>query len=122
MNNALRNYRRALKARLCCRGSTRQRLLDQFDQMSAPFLEEHPVPSQAELTAAFGTPQALAEQLMEEVSDRERRQHRRSQWLVHIAAGAMALLLAGYAVWMTFSAASPADVVETIIVYEEVPK
>ncbi|MGM9593913.1 MAG: hypothetical protein ACI3U8_06120 [Candidatus Onthomonas sp.] len=119
MNYSLRAYRKALKSQLCCCADTRRKLLTQFDQMSAFFLAENPSPSQAELTAAFGSPRELAGQLMEEVSEQELRQYRRSRWLFRIAAGAIALLLVGYAAWITYSVTSPIEVVETIIIYEE---
>lgn len=122
MNHSLRAYRKALKSQLCCCAGTRRKLLIQFDQMSASFLAENPSPSQAELIAAFGPPRELAGQLMEEVSEQELQQHRRSRWLFRISAAAIALLLAGYALWMTYDAVTPMNVVETVIIYEEVPK
>ena len=122
MNHSLRAYRKALKSRLRCCAGTRRRLLTQFDQMSASFLAENPFPSQAELTAAFGSPRELARQLMEQVSEQELRQHRRSRWLFRISAATIALLLAGYAIWMTYDVFTPMNVVETVIIYEEVPK
>lgn len=122
MNHSLRAYRKALKSQLYCCAGTRRRLLTQFDQMSASFLAENPLPSQAELTAAFGSPRELARQLMEQVSEQELRQHRRSRWLFRISAATISLLLAGYALWMTYDVFTPMNVVETVIIYEEVPK
>ena len=119
MNHSLRAYRKALKSRLRCCAGTRRRLLTQFDQMSVSFLAENPSPSQAQFSEAFGTPQELAEQLMEEVSEQERRQYRRGRRLFWAVAAVLVLLLSVYALWMTFDARHPIQMVEQIIIYEE---
>ncbi|MGM9537610.1 MAG: hypothetical protein ACI3VN_04690 [Candidatus Onthomonas sp.] len=122
MKNALRDYRTSLKKLLCCCGSTRRRLLAQFDQMSSLFLEEHPNPSSAELIDAFGTPKELASQLMEEVSEQDRRHYRHRRRLLWAAAAAAALLLSIYSLWAASEASHPVEITEKVIIYEEVLK
>lgn len=122
MKNALGDYRASLKKLLRCRSCTRQRLLAQFDRMSVPFLEEHPTPSSADLVEAFGTPRELASQLMEEVSEQERRQYRHRRRLLWATTAAAVLFLSVYSLWVAFEASHPVEVTEKVIVYEEVFK
>lgn len=120
MNHSLRDYRKALKTQLCCCCRTRRRLLAHFDQMAALFLEEHPAPSPTELTNAFGTPQELAIQLMEEVSGQERREYQHRRLLLRIIVAVLIIGLAGLVFWLTQCSVRPMEVSETLIIYEEV--
>ena len=67
MTAPVKMYRRKLKKALRCGPVLKKRLLGQFSEMLGHFLEESPAPDTEQLTEAFGTPEALAASLLEEL-------------------------------------------------------
>ena len=65
---ALRQYRRELLIHFPKGHAARTLLLAEFDRCLSPFLEELPDPSYQDLTAAFGTPEHMADTLADSVS------------------------------------------------------
>lgn len=65
---ALRQYRRELLIHFPKGHAARNLLLAEFDRCLSPLLEELPDPSYQDLTAAFGTPEHMADTLADSVS------------------------------------------------------
>lgn len=65
---ALRQYRRELLIHFPKGHAARTLLLAEFDRCLSPLLEELPDPSYQDLTAAFGTPEHMADTLADSVS------------------------------------------------------
>ncbi len=65
---ALRQYRRELLAHFPKGHAARTLLLAEFDRCLSPLLEELPDPSYQDLTAAFGTPEHMANTLADSVA------------------------------------------------------
>lgn len=118
MSSALQTYRASLKRQLYPSGSARQRLLAQFDQMSALFLEEVSTPSPEQLAEAFGTPKALARTLMKDMTRAERQRQERRRWLLRIAAAALVVFLACTCIWYVFESSHPVEIVETTVIHD----
>ena len=87
-------YRRELRSQLRCVGKTRRALMQQFDTSLDSFLQDHPDTTAAELYAAFGDPEIMAQTIMSQVSQEEKDRFRRRRILATcIAALAVTALL-----------------------------
>lgn len=96
MTCAAKVYRRRLRRSLRCPRRTRQELMQSFEKVLQPYLEENESPDMARLTADFGPPERMAKTMLEGISSRERRRYRRDRWwtlLLGSLLGALALAL-----------------------------
>ena len=97
MVNAAARYRRALKKQLRCTTAVRSRLLADFDNTLAAYLEEHTEPTIGDLSTAFGPPEEMASILMAQTSPQEQAHYRKKT----IAIRALAYIFAGILVLFT---------------------
>ena len=77
MNQVVRKYRKKVGKKLFCGAAARTRLLEQFDRILSPFLEECQEPNLEELHAAFGAPKQMAQELLQDVPQEERNKWKR---------------------------------------------
>lgn len=108
MTAAIEQYKRKLKRRLHCDGSTKRRLMDRFEGMLNVYLGDSGWPAswpgKQDLENAFGTPDQMARILMDEIpADVFAKYQRKRQILRIIAAIAIAALLA-YSIYVTLFA------------------
>lgn len=100
---AIKQYRKRIARRLRCCKDTKERLLTSFDNnMLAPLLEVSAEPSKEELHTAFGTPEAAAALLMEQVGEEEAASYRSRQRTIKIAAGVILAVLLAFAAYVFF--------------------
>ena len=71
MIQSVKQYRKKLSKELLCTKSVKKRLIGEFDKLVLNYSEENSVPTVDTLTAAFGTPNDMANTLMESVSAEE---------------------------------------------------
>jgi len=93
MNACILQYRNKLKKAIQCGYRARKRLLEQFDLSLEAFLEDYPAAGEAQITAAFGPPEEMAQVLMASVTEAERRQFHTQRRYLRIAAVILAALL-----------------------------
>lgn len=93
MNQAVRKYRKKLRKVLYCGTITRTRLLEQFDDVLVPFLEECPEPNLNDLYAAFGAPKQMAQELMQDVPQEERNKWKRRNQMKKVIPYVVIILL-----------------------------
>lgn len=87
-------YRRAVRRRLICPAADRTRLTQRLEAMTAAFAEENPSAGAQEWQDTFGSPEALARDLLAECDPAALAQaRRRRSWLVWGAIALMAALL-----------------------------
>lgn len=98
-------YRRAVRRRLICSTADRTRLTRRLEAMTAAFDEENPSAGAQEWQEAFGSPEALAKELLAECDPVALAQaRRRRSWLVVGALLAVLLIVIGavaFYVWKT---------------------
>ncbi len=93
-NKAACQYLKQVKRELLCDRKRYRALLDRVKAMVEKFLEERPDAEYADLTAAFGSPQSFAENMLEGVSPAEiDRAQRRKQQLRRLTAALIVLAL-----------------------------
>ncbi|MCD8189306.1 MAG: hypothetical protein LUD78_03650 [Clostridiales bacterium] len=114
MNEAMTRYRREVRRCLRCGRAAKQRLEEHLTGLLNAFLEENPVPDEAALEAAFGTPEELAATLMEELTPEERGQWKRQRLAARVVCMVLVLLLAVFSIYTFFFKSKPNE----ITVYE----
>lgn len=119
MNSAVARYKRALKRKLPCGSDMRKILLNRFQSMLDSFLEEHPAPAEEDLRTAFGTPEAMAEVLSEGLSEEETKRYQNRKLLQKICAGALAIVLVVFSVYVLFLKETPLNVIDKAVIYPE---
>lgn len=119
MNDCVAQYRKTLKKKLRCPGSTRKRLVQKFNSSAAAFSEDHPKPSMDEVYTAFGPPEEMASILMAEVTPKEAARYRRRQILSRIAAGILAAIFVAITIYVYFQKDTKWVVINEIIVTAE---
>lgn len=72
MNRNVKSYVKAVERRLLCGGEQKKQLQAQLAGFLERFLEENPDATEEQLHAALGTPEEMANLLMEPVSSEER--------------------------------------------------
>lgn len=117
MIHSAARYRRALNRKLRCSSNTRGHLLEQFDFSLSAFLEEHPEATEADPTAAFGTPKEMANVMMEEVSAQEKCQYIKKKRLLLVILGALAMAVFLFAIYVFFIKEIPVETYDWV--YEE---
>lgn len=92
--NAVRRYRKTVKALLACVPVVRKRLLAQLNDSLQSYAEDHPQTDYEELCVHFGTPQQFVSELLASM-DGEQLQNelRRYRWRRVLAAIAAVLVL-----------------------------
>lgn len=91
-NKAAKAYLRAVRRRLCCGRDSRARLIGRLEQMTDDLLEEAP---DADLSAAFGPPEALAADMLGTCPEAELyRARTRRDWMLRGLAAALVLVAA----------------------------
>ncbi len=93
MNHSAVRYKRKLKRKLQCSRGTKADLLADFTHSLDGFLDENPDATFADLGNAFGPPEEMAKTLMEQVSEQETHTYKRQQFLLHIVAIILAIVL-----------------------------
>ena len=96
LDKALRRYYRAIRKRLLCPARLRRRTLEQLQSGVEDFLDAHPGADMAQVTARFGTPEQVADDVLSALEPRELRRYARR---VHVARAVVAALLAGLVIW-----------------------
>lgn len=102
MVNSAAQYRRALKKKLRCNNTVKERLLGGFDQTLATYLEENNSPTTDDLITAFGPPEQIAAILMAEVSPQEQTQFKITSLLSRILAGFLVVVLLAFTIYIWF--------------------
>ena len=102
MSICVRQYIRQLTRNLRCCGAAKKRLLEQFRDKLAEFLEERPDPNRQALVEAFGPPEEMAQVLMETVSAEEKSQYRRQIVFTRIGVAFLIALLLAFFVYIGF--------------------
>lgn len=103
-------YRRALKRALHCGGNARRELLAKFDLSLSTFLEDHPAPTDAELSAAFGTPEEMARVMMEGVGEEEKARYYRGKRVVQALAGVVVILYVLFSLYIFIEKEIPVEI------------
>ena len=102
-NKALERYLRRLKGALTCARPDRERLLSQGRQLLADFLGENPEGGYEAMAAAFGPPEAFAEEMLSTLDQEALKQARARRKLLRrgaalLAAAVLVLCAVFYAV------------------------
>lgn len=93
MNSSAVRYKSKLKRKLQCSRGTKAELLADFTHSLDGFLDENPDATFADLGSAFGPPEEMAKTLMEQVSEQETRTYKLHQFLLHIGAIILVIVL-----------------------------
>lgn len=115
MSDCISNYELMLKKELRCGSATRNRLLERFHVMLATFTEENPAPDTPALESAFGKPKELANMLMEDTTEKERKEYIRGKRIRKGFAIGLALLLLLFTLYVFFIKSNPITHVHEII-------
>lgn len=118
MHHPASSYRRALKRNIRCTGKQKRKLLNSFDATCRAFLSENPNPTQAQLAQAFGTPEEMADVLMAEVSEADRKRYRRVRALRIVSICVCAAFFIALTVYIYFLKERPIKVVSRVYVFE----
>ena len=110
MKGSVIQYQRAVRKGLHCSGVARRRLEKKLTWLLESFLEENPSPDQTALEAAFGTPEALAATLLEELSPEEHSQWRWQKLMVRVVLAGLVMLLAVFSIYTFFQKMKPAEI------------
>lgn len=102
MVHPVEQYQRRLAKRLRCCAETKETLLAPFRQSLDAYLETTPGPSFEQLCAAFGTPEDMAIQMMECVSEEDAKKYRKQQRVKRIIAALAVLVLLLVSVYVFF--------------------
>ena len=90
-------YRRAVRRRLICPADDRTRLTRRLEAMTAAFAEENPSAGAQEWQDAFGSPEALAKELLAECDPGALAQaRRRHNWMVRGCVALLAVLVIAF--------------------------
>lgn len=104
MNKACRKYLRQVARAMGCPRADRDRLLSGFRHELEEAFPAGTAPALDELTARFGTPRALADELMTALPEGTAAKYeasRRKKWRTAAVAGAVVIaLLIGYLAWL----------------------
>lgn len=119
METSIKKYRRSLRRHLRCRRSTKALLMERFSDYQNRVLEEYPEPTTEQLVQAFGPPEAMARELLEEVPPQEQTKYRRNRLVWRICAGILATLLILFAFYSFFLKSIPVEVNKTIVIIDE---
>lgn len=88
MTAAIEQYKRKLKRHLVCDSTTKQRLMGRFDGMLNVYLGDSGWPAswpgKQDLENAFGTPEQMAEILMDEIPACKRAKYRRNRRIIRV--------------------------------------
>lgn len=114
-NKAANAYLRAVRRRLVCGGDSRARLIRRLEQMTDDLLEEAP---DADLSAAFGPPEALAADMLGTCPEAELyRARTRRTWMRRGLAAALVLVAVAscvFGVYMHKTKGGRVEIVTTI--------
>lgn len=106
MTAAIEQYKRRLKRCLHCGSITKRRLMDRFEGMLNVYLGDSgwPAswPSERDLENAFGTPEQMAQILMQEVSADVLIKYRKTKRILHIAETIVLVVFLLYLVYLAF--------------------
>ncbi|MGM9641055.1 MAG: hypothetical protein ACI3V3_06780 [Faecousia sp.] len=119
METSIKKYRRSLRRRLRCRRSTKALLMERFSDYQSRVLEEYPEPTTEQLVQAFGPPEAMARELMEEVPPQEQTKYRRNRIVCRICVGVLAVLLILLVAYGYYQKSIPVEVNDTITIIDE---
>lgn len=89
-NKAMERYLRRLKGALTCSRPDRERLLSQGRQLLADFLGENPEGGYEAMAAAFGPPEAFAEEMLSTLDQEALKQTRARRKLLRRGAALLA--------------------------------
>ena len=115
MNRDAARYQRALKRNLHCSAPVQKELLRQFHASLDAFLEETPSPTEAELTAAFGTPQEMAAVLTETIPQEEITRWNKRRRIIKVSKTAAVILLGlitAFLIFVIIKTSGPLTVVD----------
>ena len=97
MTAAIEQYKRSLKRHLHCDSTTKQQLMDRFEGMLNVYLGDSGWPAswpgKQDLENAFGTPEQMAEVLMDGIPADKLAKHRRNRQVLYVIA---AIAVAGF--------------------------
>lgn len=125
MGDCIQNFRDEVTKRLTCDNSAKKRLLESFDKnMVTPLLEGCAEPTVETLQASLGTPQSVAEVLMEQLTEEEVQHYSKQKkmrkaifWGVLAAIVVIVLLFAVYVCF--FKEMSNIDIIDSGVI--EIP-
>ena len=103
MTAAIEQYKRMLKRYLVCDSTTKQRLMDRFDGLLNVYLGDSGWPAswpgKQDLENAFGTPEQMAEILMDEIPACKRAKYRRNRIIIRVIAAIFLFTLLAQAIY-----------------------
>ena len=106
MTAAIEQYKRRLKRHLHCDSTTKRLLMDRFEGMLNVYLGDSgwPAswPNEQDLENAFGTPEQMAEILMDEVPADKLIKHRRTRWVLYIITTVFVAALFALFIYLVF--------------------
>ena len=107
MADLIQNFRNEVAKLLNCDHAAKERLLASFDKnMAAPFMEANEEANPEVLHATLGTPQTVANVLMEQLTEEEKlryqKQKKRRKVITIIACAAVAVAILAFAVYVFY--------------------
>lgn len=99
---AAMQYRNALKKELRCGNKAKKRLLAGFDQTLNIYLYENESPTFADLCAAFGSPEVMADILMAQVTPLEQKNYQRICTIKKICISILLVSFVIFTIWLFF--------------------
>lgn len=120
MISAVEKYKKKLARCLKCFKITKKRLIGGLKPTFEAFLQDAPDADYPALCAAFGPPEEMAKQLMQEVTLEERKQHKKHWIITAVIIGVLASLFVGFTVYVYAVQATPTYFEYNTVVFETV--
>lgn len=106
MNQVVKKYRKETARFFQCGPEHRKQLLRELDHCLAPFLDDISEPDLQTITDAFGSPEDLAESLMEGIPSQEIQQYqqrvKKRKWFCACLAAVLAVALLAFSVYAIY--------------------
>ena len=120
MISAMDRYKKKLARRLPCCKDTKKRLLGSMEPTLEAYLQDAPNADYAAICAAFGPPEEMAKQLMQEVTPQERKKFKVRRIVALSVLGVLFALFVGFTIHVYFDKEIPTYVeYDTVIIVEE---
>lgn len=114
MSNAISAYIRAVKKHMPCTGAVKQELTAGLLQKLTQCAEENDSVDMQLFYENFGPPEALAAELMREVTPEQQKAYRIRKTVLRVIAGVLVTAILAFVVYVLFDKQKP------VIVYEEI--
>lgn len=121
MSKAIPAYIRAVKKHMHCTGAVKQELTAGLLQKLTQCAEENDLLDMQLLCENFGSPEALAAELMQEVTPEQQKAYRIKKTVLRVIAGVLAAVCLAFVIYVLFDKQKPVIVYEEITDYGNVP-